>query len=62
MSKVDLDDVINLLNYVGKLSAHQISEWTGDVNCDHKINIGDVILLLNHVIDPETYKLGCYVL
>lgn len=29
----------------------------GDVNCNGAIDMGDVILLLNHVSDPETYPL-----
>ncbi|OYT63439.1 alkaline serine protease [Methanosarcinales archaeon ex4572_44] len=31
----------------------------GDVNCDGAVNMGDVILLLNHVSDPSEYVLGC---
>ena len=31
----------------------------GDLNSDGKVDMGDVILLLNHVGNPEAYPLDC---
>jgi hypothetical protein len=30
----------------------------GDVNCDEKVNVGDVIMLWNHYKNPDSYKLS----
>jgi hypothetical protein len=55
---IDADnDGIFLLDYVGNPSGEPLDE--GDVNCDNMVNMGDVILLLNHVNDPEEYNVIC---
>ena len=32
----------------------------GDIDCDGSVNMGDVILLLNYIGDPEKYGIGCF--
>lgn len=38
---------------------YKSDEDCGDINQDGVVDKGDVILLLNHVNDPEGYDLGC---
>jgi len=55
---VRVNDVMELLYRVG---THGAYEWIADTNCDCEINMGDVILLLNHAGDPGAYELRCCV-
>ena len=49
-------DVMELLYRVG---THDVYEWTAGVNYDGKIDMGDVILLLNRIGNPAKYELKC---
>ncbi len=57
--KVDMGDVVLLLNHVGNTTEFPVNERAGDVKCTGTIDMGDVVLLLNHVGNPDEFPLEC---
>ena len=55
----NMGDVGMLLAYLDNPEEYQIDEWAADVNGDGVIDMGDVILLTNHVTAPDAYPLHC---
>jgi hypothetical protein len=59
--KVNMGDVIRLLNSVNNPGQYPVNGWAGNVNCDGELDMGDVVLLLNYVSYPGQYPLNCCV-
>jgi len=47
--KIDLGDLVYLLNYLYKNGPVPVPLGSGDVNCDGQIQIGDVVYLINYL-------------
>ncbi len=47
--KVDIGDVVYLINYLFKHGPAPVPLVEGDVNCDGKVDIGDVVFLINYL-------------
>jgi len=52
-------NVINTSETITVTLQHAVARICGDLNGDGVVDMGDVIILLNHVGDPDKYKLGC---
>jgi|WetSurMetagenome_2_1015567.scaffolds.fasta_scaffold333615_1 hypothetical protein len=48
-NKMDVGDIITLINYVFNNGREPLPWGAGDCNCDGFVGVGDVIYLLNHV-------------
>jgi hypothetical protein len=47
--KVNIGDVIYLINYEFKLKKQPIPLDSGDSNCDGNVSIGDIVYLINYI-------------
>jgi hypothetical protein len=48
-NKIDVGDIISLINYVFNNGREPLPWGAGDTNCDGVVGVGDVIYLVNHV-------------
>ena len=50
-------NVVSILE-IYDIEKKDISEITGDANCDYRVNMGDAVLILQASANPDTYGIG----
>ncbi len=48
-NKINLEDIIHLVNFIFKDSTRPVSLWAADANGDGYVSLGDIIYLVNYV-------------